>query len=85
MPEKYMTAEEKGYECPGLEDCTQCEFYTDLCIIYGKTGKKKLKKRINELEKFFTKIVSEENLFGLSVQMSLLTLRLQTVEDGANR
>ncbi|WP_407398087.1 hypothetical protein [Treponema sp.] len=40
MTKKHMTAEEKGYKCPGLEDCTQCKFYKDLCIIYGKTGKK---------------------------------------------
>lgn len=51
MAEKYMTAEEKGYECPDLEDCTQCEFYTDLCIIYGKTGKKKLKKWLENQQK----------------------------------
>lgn len=44
MAKKHMTAEEKGYKCPDLEDCTQCEFYKDLCIIYGKTGKKNAEK-----------------------------------------
>lgn len=39
-----MTTEEKGYKCPNKEDCTQCNFYKDLCIVYGKTGKKNHRK-----------------------------------------
>lgn len=33
----------KGYKCPNLKDCTHCDFYDDLCIVYGKKGKKKYK------------------------------------------
>lgn len=44
MNQKYMTTEEKGYKSPNKEDCTQCNFYKDLCIVYGKTGKKNHRK-----------------------------------------
>lgn len=42
-----MTEIEKGYKCPSLEDCSKCAYYKDLCIVYGKTGKKKLKKHLD--------------------------------------
>lgn len=51
MAKKYMTTEEKGYKCPDLEDCTQCGFYKDLCIVYDKTGKKNYKKWLETQQK----------------------------------
>lgn len=48
---QHMSEEEKGYKCPNLEDCTKCDFFKDLCIVYGKTGKKKAKKWHENLKK----------------------------------
>lgn len=46
-----MSEEEKGYKCPDEEDCTQCKYYKDLCIVYGSTGKKKYKKWLENQQK----------------------------------
>lgn len=48
MKKSNMTTEEKGYECPNFEDCTDCIYYKTLCIVYSKEGKQKYK---NWLEK----------------------------------
>lgn len=41
-----MTPIEKGYVCPGLTDCTKCQFFKNECIVYGKEGKKRFKEWI---------------------------------------
>ena len=41
-----MTSIEKGYVCPDLPDCTECQFFKNECIVYGKEGKKKFKEWI---------------------------------------
>lgn len=56
---------------------------TSFCkYICGKyLCEKEEKEVIERVENFYTKIVSEENLMGLSAQMSLLTIRVKTIED----
>lgn len=44
MQQKYMTKAEKGYKCPDLEDCFNCELRKTKCIVYSKEGQKKYKK-----------------------------------------
>lgn len=36
-----MPEELKGYKCPDIENCSECEFHNTKCIVYSAAGKKK--------------------------------------------
>lgn len=58
-----MTPIEKGYVCPDLPDCTECQFFKNECIVYGQKNIEMLLSEISKNADTFQKFGDDTEIF----------------------